>query len=101
MLRKKPKSQLTINNETALALFIWQLSAHALSYVSGYLHRGYFAFGKITEHFRLFGWLVLTANVWILHGKVYHKSIFSRKILLKSIFKKNFVKGLFFKRNIL
>ena len=42
---KKPKSQLTINSETTLALFIQQLSAHVLGYASGY-----FAFGKTTKH---------------------------------------------------
>ena len=87
MLWKKSKSWLTVNGETTLALFIWWLSVPALGYVSGY-----FAFGKITNHVWLFGRFVRSADVWILHGKVYHKSVFNRK---------NFMKGLFLRWNIL
>ena len=89
---KKLKSRLTVNGETAPALFIRRLLAHALGYVSADLHRGYFDFGKIINLVRLFEWFVRSADVWILHRKVYHKSIFNRK---------NFVKGPFLRRNIL
>ena len=82
--------------ETAPALFIRRLSAHALGYVSCYLHRGYFAFGKI-KHVWLFGRFVHSARKGLSQVRFQHK-----KFCEGSVFEmKHFMKGPFLWWNIL
>ena len=45
ILPKKAKSWLSVSGEITLALFVKQLLAHVLGYISGYL-----ALRKITKH---------------------------------------------------
>ena len=80
---KKLKSRGTVNGKTIVTIFILWLFAPVLGYISGYLHRSYFAFEKETKHVQLFRRFVHSVDVWILHGKVYHKSVFKGKKFVK------------------
>ena len=60
--------------------------------VIGTCNRPLATFGKLTKRVWLFRWFVHSIGDWILHRKVYHRSVFNRK---------NFVEDPFWRWNIL